>query len=166
MKIHDDHLYHGAALIQVAEHPTFKAINSMKVNGVVSRSAFQINQDIGLYLKYAVKPMKSFDEYQFTFTEKHLEDLKLIADSKPNLFIALVCVEGREICVLSHRQLQELVKTRRASKGESEPQYIVLATMKKNQAFRVYVNKAGIRKYFAGKPLVVPRNSFPALIFG
>lgn len=33
MKIHDDHLYHGAALTQIAEHPLFIAINALKVGG-------------------------------------------------------------------------------------------------------------------------------------
>ena len=28
MKIDDDHLYHGSALLQITEHPTFTAINS------------------------------------------------------------------------------------------------------------------------------------------
>lgn len=33
MKIHDDHLYHGAALTQIAEDDQFTAINALKLGG-------------------------------------------------------------------------------------------------------------------------------------
>ena len=56
MKINDDHMYHGAALTQIAEHPQFTAINAFKHANRPSRSAFRINDDIGVYLKYASKP--------------------------------------------------------------------------------------------------------------
>ena len=50
MKINDDHMYHGAALIQIAEHPQFTAINSFPHDGHASRSAFLVNLDIGMGL--------------------------------------------------------------------------------------------------------------------
>ena len=34
MKIRDDHMFHGAALIQIAEHPRFTAINSLVVGKI------------------------------------------------------------------------------------------------------------------------------------
>jgi len=37
MNIDDNHMYHGAALIQIAEHPQFTAINSLKVTLVQNR---------------------------------------------------------------------------------------------------------------------------------
>ena len=45
---------------------------------------------------------------------------------------------------------------RRASKGEDEPHYIVLATMDEGRAFRVYVNAAGKN---ARTTFFFPRNS-------
>jgi len=33
MRINDDHMYHGAALTQIVEHPTFKAVNAFWLNG-------------------------------------------------------------------------------------------------------------------------------------
>ena len=56
MKIADDHMYHGAALLQIAEHPRFTAINSIEVSDQKSRSAYRINDNIGIFLKYASKP--------------------------------------------------------------------------------------------------------------
>jgi hypothetical protein len=67
MKIRDDHMYHGAALIQIAEHPQFTAINSMKVKAVKYENAYKINDDISVYLKYSTKPNKAFREYVFNF---------------------------------------------------------------------------------------------------
>jgi hypothetical protein len=75
MHINDDHLYHGAALTQIAEYPTFKAINAFNSDGEKSRSAFIVNHDTGIYLKYATSPNKRWKEYVFTFTEAHLEEL-------------------------------------------------------------------------------------------
>ena len=33
MKIDDDHMYHGAVLLQIAEHPRFTAINTIELSG-------------------------------------------------------------------------------------------------------------------------------------
>ena len=57
MKISDGHLYHGSALLQIAEDPRFTAINSIEVAGKKSRSAYRINDSTGIFLKYASKPL-------------------------------------------------------------------------------------------------------------
>ena len=56
MRIHDDHMYHGAALTQIAEHPAFTAINAFEDKGTKSRCAFRINTAIGAYIKYSSAP--------------------------------------------------------------------------------------------------------------
>jgi hypothetical protein len=165
MRIHDDHMFHGAALIQIAEHPSFTAINSLRTAAGVFHNAYRVNQDVAVYLKYASKPTPAFDEYQFTFTQAHLEELDAITSVSLKLFIALVCVEDRQICCLKYSQLLELVDYRRKSKGADESQYVVLATLPENKAFRVYMNAAGAKKRYAGKQLIVARNSFPSGIF-
>ena len=60
MKIRLEHQYHGAALNQIAENENFTAINSLETNGENDRSAFIINNDKVVYLKYATKPNKSY----------------------------------------------------------------------------------------------------------
>ena len=104
MKINDDHMFHGAALTQIAEHPEFTAINAFKMGKRVSRSAFRINDDIGVYVKYASKPKAPFDEYVFTFNSEHLEELDAIAKVVSDAYLALVCVEGRHIETLATKE--------------------------------------------------------------
>ena len=165
MTVHDDHMYHGAALIQIAEHPSFTAINSLRTTAGVFHNAYRINQDIAAYMKYATKPTPAFEEYQFTFTKEHLEELEAITSVSLKLFVVLVCVEGRQICGLKYSQLLEIIGYRRKSKKEDEDQYVVLATLPKGKAFRVYVNASGKKKTITGKQLIVARNSFPGLVF-
>ena len=166
MHVHDDHMYHGAALIQVAEHPQFTAINSLKNGGAVVPVAYKINDEIALYLKYASKPTPSYKEYPFTFHQEHLSELRQIKAANPKTFIALVCVKDREICCISYEQLQTLVERRKAAKGGDEDQYVLLVTAPKNKGLRVYVNAPGKRKTILGKELIVSRNTFPGTIFG
>lgn len=165
MKIHDDHLYHGAALIQIAEHPQFTAINSMKLKRNIVRTAYKINDDIGIYLKYARRPTKAFKEYPFTFNTEHLSDLAAIATSTNKLYVALVCVKGKEICCISYRELSALIEKRRKAKKADEEQYTILVTMLAGKSMRVYVNSPGEKKKILGRQLVVSRSAFPAKLF-
>ncbi|OGV65465.1 MAG: hypothetical protein A3K19_10275 [Lentisphaerae bacterium RIFOXYB12_FULL_65_16] len=165
MRVNDNHMYHGAALIQIAEHPQFTAINSLNVPGQASRNAYRINDNIAVYLKYAGEPTPAFGEFVFTFTKDHLADLSTIADAVPQLFLALVCVKAEEICCLSYQELTGLVQTRRTAAGKAENQYAILVTAPKNKSLRVYVNQPGEKKVMAGKALTISRNAFPDKVF-
>ena len=79
MKINDDHMYHGAALTQIAEHPQFTAINSFHRGSQKSRSAFRVNDDVGIYLKYSRNATPAFGEYPFTFSEPNLEEIEALS---------------------------------------------------------------------------------------
>jgi hypothetical protein len=165
MKVHDDHLYHGAALIQIAEHPQFTAINSLKLKAKPLRSAYVINNEIAIYLKYASESVDPFSEYVFTFTKQHLKELSQIKKRVDKFFLALVCVEDREICCLSYEDLVELIKNRKSAKGASENQYTILVTVPQGQSLRVYVNAPGVKKTMLGKPLIIRRKDFPNRLF-
>ena len=90
MQVHDDHLYHGAALIQIAEDKRFTAIKfELKLSTGVSRSAYRINDTIGVYVKYASKPRGAVKEYQFTFLKDHLDELVAIEKKVPNYSLRL-----------------------------------------------------------------------------
>lgn len=166
MRIHDDHLYHGAALIQIAEHPQFTAINSLKHGGEVIPIAYKINDEISVYLKYASKPTPTYKEYQFTFHNDQLNELAVIAAANQKTFIALVCVKEREICCISYEELQGLIARRKKQKDDAEDQYVILVTAPKGKSLRVYVNAPGKRKTILGKELIVSRKAFPNVIFG
>ncbi|WP_368641751.1 hypothetical protein ABRZ08_13100 [Castellaniella ginsengisoli] len=164
MKIHDDHLYHGAALIQIAEHKRFTAINSLKVGRDVSRVAYCVNDNIAVYLKYATKPQGKFNEYTFTFNKDHITDLQKIHSKNEKAFIALVCVKDRQICCLSYEEFLRLQKAREDDAGKREDSLSVLVVAPPGKSLRVYVNAAGVKKMSVGK-IILPRNRFPDVLF-
>ena len=164
MKINQDHLYHGAALTQIAEHPTFKAINEVSLNGVRSRCAFLVNTDIGLYLKYATKPKGPFKEFIFTFHTDHLDELQKLRARPSKLFICLICVSASHICCITYESLLELIAERKQKKGADEETYTILVTMPAGKSFRIYMNEPGRKKVMI-EERIVPRDDFPDVLF-
>jgi hypothetical protein len=164
MRINFEHLYHGAALNQIAEDQHFTAINAFKANGHVSRSAFRVNDDIGVYLKYCSEPKGAFDEYKFTFNGEHLQELRSLAEKCDRVFLALVCVKDGHVCCLPYAAFQRLLGLRRASSGVEEATYQVLVVLPGEKEFRAYVNAPGVRRKMLGETKV-PRNAFPSGLF-
>ncbi len=168
MKIDKEHLYHGAALIQIAEHKLFTAINSLKVGGKITRAAYKVNDDIAVYFKYRCEAVGPFNEYQFTFKPENIAEIEAIARSNPKCFIALVCVGLREIACITYAQLAELLRKRNAALkkiGRNEVLKTVLVTAEKGKKLRVYVNEPGHKNSALGK-ILISRNCFPDDIFG
>lgn len=166
MHVDDDHMFHGAGLIQIAEDPQFTAINSFNLGkNRVSRSTFLINSDIGVFFKYASKPKPPHGEYQFHFNEENRDELDAISKKALKTFVGLVCIEAREICCLRLAQLRRLIALRRDSKGEDEVVCSVMTTLEKGKGFRVYVNAPGVKNKYLGKKLIIRRNAFPSRLF-
>lgn len=165
MKIHDDHMYHGSALIQIAEHKQFTAINAFTGKLAKYENVYEINKDIAVYLKYATKATKPYDEYNFTFNKSNLAELKVIDQAVSKVYLALVCVTAREICNLTYKQLLSLVTLRSNETGHAEDQYTILVTVKPGESMHVYVNYPNKRKTVIGKPLIINRNAFPNDLF-
>lgn len=166
MKIDDDHMYHGAALTQVAEDPHFTAINAVNLDGRLAENSFRINDGIGLHVKYSsTKPIGSYKEYQFAFTQDHLSHLEKLQTVTGKVFIALVCVKAREICCISFESLRELIQRRKVARGGAEAQYVLPVTLAPGGRFRVYINKPGVRGTILGDAMTVPRNAFPRRLF-
>ena len=165
MKITQDHLYHGAVLNQIAKHEQFTAINALQVKGKTSRSAFKVNRDIAVYLKYASKPTGRFKEYFFTFNKYHLSDLRNINKVGNKLHLALVCVQAHEVCCFYYEEFVKKISERKSEFGRSEEQYTILVTLERNASFRVNVNAPGKKKLYLGKPLIVKRNACPNCLF-
>lgn len=164
MKIHDDHRHHGAALIQIAEHNQFTAINSLKVGRNVSRVAYCVNDNIAVYLKYATEPQGRYDEYVFTFTKDQIGDLAKIQGKNEKTFIALVCAQDREICCITYAELVEFLAVRRKNAEKEEGNLTLLVTVPKGKSLRAYVNAAGVRNTKLGEKIVA-RNRFPDVLF-
>ena len=165
MQIRDEHLYHGSALNQIAEHDSFTAINTLTVKNKKSRSSFRINDSIAVYFKYCTKPAGGFLEYIFTFNNSHLRELHDIEMIGDKLYLALICVEDRQICCIPNSELTDMINERKKDAGQKEDQYQVLVTLKKGSAFRVYMNKHNSPGKRLKKLLKVPRNNFPNALF-
>ena len=164
MKINDDHMYHGAALTQIAEHPVFKAINAYWSKGKKSSCAFRINDTTGIYIKYAGSPRGAAKEYVFTFTQAHLEELTKLREHCTGVFAVLICIEAKSICVLSYGQIMKFVKIRQDAKGAPEEQYQIFITAPANKQFRAYTNQPNRKGIMLGETLVA-RNAFPEILF-
>ena len=165
MKIHDDHLYHGAALNQIAEHKQFTSINALEVKGQRFNNVYEINKAILVHLKYATKPKGTLKEYQFTFNLDHLQLLANANAHANNFIIAFVCVKDREICALPYTELLRLIELRRTALGKNEDQYVLLLSLPKDSAFRVCMAAPGKRGVLLTKEIKVARNKFPNCLF-
>jgi len=154
---------HGAALIQIAEYPSFKAINAFEsAKGDKSRAAFSVNHDTGIYLKYGSNPNKAFKEYSFVFNNANFGELRdLKTKYGARVFLVLVCVKAKEVCILTFDELEQKCAAREKKKGGPEAQYQLLVALRPNQSFRVYMNEPGVKKTSL-EQTVVSRNNFPA----
>jgi hypothetical protein len=165
MKIDDDHFYRGAALIQVAEHPNFTAINEFKKRKRKFPNAYKINEDIVIYCKYCKRPTGKYKEYTFTFTPENLDDLKNIDNIINKLFVVFVCVRARHICIIKYASLMELINIRKKAIGREENIYTIVIKLPKGKSFRVNMNQPGRKKIYLTEPLIVSRNLFPKILF-
>ena len=165
MKINNDHMYHGAALTQIAEHPQFTAINSVHLGERLSRCAFRINDNIGVYLKYATSP-GPFNDYVFSFNEEAKDELGYLSNVTDNVFIALVCVKARQICCISNKEFCDWLKRRQKARGEDEKISTILVRLPDGKAFRINMNQPGRRGKYLDKSQLIPRNRFPKVLFG
>lgn len=166
MKINDDHMFHGAALTQIAEHPQFTAINGVRIGAELSRSAFRINDTIGVYIKYGGEPNSPPDDYTFTFTASNKSELITLRPQFEKMFIALVCVKDRHICTISYEKFSSWLQKRSTAQGSDEDVSTILVNLPVGKAFRVNMNRPGRRKrYLTAKPQIVYRNLFPNVLF-
>ncbi|ADN00376.1 hypothetical protein [Dickeya dadantii] len=165
MKIRLEHQYIGAAIMQIAEHDQFTAINYIDVNGRKINNAFFINNHCVIFCKYATEHNIN-GEYVFTFNKDHIEQIEDIKEQKSvEVYICLVCISASEICCLSKNQYDQLINNRRKSKGNDEEKYNILVTAPSGRSLSAYVNAAGKKMEYAGNPIKISRNSFPDIIF-
>lgn len=165
MTIRDKHLYHGAVLNQIAEHPRFTAINALKIVGEIFHNAVKVNDDIVVYLKYRRDPTATHGEYVFNFNAANLSELERIRRAANDLYLALVCVSDSEVCCFRYEDMADLLAARKQAVGNIEPQYSVLVTLNEGEGFRVNVNAPGVKNEYIGDPVIVPRNACPNALF-
>lgn len=165
MKIRTEHQNLGAALMQIAEHDSFTAINPLKIGNNKINNAFLINTDTCLFLKYGQEPKQNTEEYQFTFTAEHMAAIRHAAEVKPKIFVGLVCVEDQEICCLDLAQFNAIIDARIATHGGAEDSYQLLVTVPEGKSLRAYTNASGRRGIIAGRESIISRRRFPDCLF-
>ena len=158
-------MYHGAALTQIAEHQHFTSINAVRIGGELSRSAFRINDTIGVYLKYATDPKPPDDDYIFTFTDHNKDELRSLNRRCDDVYIAMVCVKDRHICCISYAELTAWLNEREKALRHDEDTSTILVGLPAGKAFRVNMNMPGRRRVYLDKSQLVPRNRFPNVLF-
>lgn len=130
-----------------------------------SRSAFVINDDVGIYIKYATRPRTRHKEFQFRFDYDHFAELEKLRAKRDRCFVVLVCVKAEEICCMPARTVLRLRKLHLAAGKFDTPEFVLIVTARKRRRFRVYVNKPGARGVYLTEPIIVPRNAFPDHLF-
>lgn len=165
MKINNDHMYHGAALTQIAEHEQFTSINGVRIGGELSRSAFRVNETIGVFVKYGTEPKPPDNDYIFTFTAHNKVEFQSLNRRCDDVYLAMVCVEDRHICCISYAEFSEWINRRRRALGHAEDTSTILVGIPRGKAFRVNMNMPRRRRIYLAKPQLVPRNRFPNVLF-
>lgn len=164
MKIRTQHMTLGAALMQIAEHESFTAINPLRLRGEKVTNAFLINTDTCVFLKYGSEP-KTTGEYQFTFTTDQVLCIEEAEEHYRNVFVCLVCVEEQEVCGLEAAELYRMISARKSTNNGDEDSYQILITAPPGGRLRAYTNAAGRRGVPSLDPLLITRNRFPAFLF-
>ena len=165
MNIDDNHMFHGAALIQIAEHPQFTAINSVHLGENLLRCSFRINDSIGIHLKYAREPRAPFNEYVFNFGKKAKQELQKLQEISESVFIAFVCVKDRQICCISQEEFCEWLNRRQIALGKNEKVSTFLVRVPSGKSMRVNMNQPGKKGRYLGKTQIVARNRYPKVLF-
>ena len=144
MKVQEKDIYHGAALTQIVEHPSFKALNRASPK----YGHYLVNTDRQVFVKYRTKRASP---WQFTFQPDELSALSEAFDSGDKVYLCLVC-DGATVCALNKREIARVVDV-----AADDPQYI-----------RVQVPRGG-RCHVNGSAgalgRAVPHNAFPEKVF-
>lgn len=146
MKIQTQDMYYGAALMQVVEHPRFKALNKA-ADGKYGH--YILNNDTHLFIKYS---SGSGPEYRFTLSAADLAAISRDRASGHRVFAVFVCGE-ETICAISSEDFFTIVD----------------ATASGSQQVRVTSEEGKSMRFGRGrnKPVrTVPHNSYPNAVLG
>lgn len=145
MKIQEQDIYHGPALMQIVEHDSFKALNKADVK----YGHYLVNNDKRLCFKYSTA---GSGPWSFTFQPTDLKMLEADLQLPGKVFVVLVCGH-HSICCLDEDQVRQLI-----SIEASGAQWIKVDAPSGRQmrATGSVNNKT---------PILVPHKSFPNCIF-
>lgn len=145
MKIQEQDIYHGAALTQIVEHKSFKALN----RGSEKYGHYLVNTNRHVFAKYR-KTKRS--PWVFQFNAHDVQALRDTPEAAEHVFLCLIC--GRStVCALTRDEIEQLID---------------LSQHNSAQSIRVEVPKGGschVSGSVGSLKQTVPHNSFPDKIF-
>jgi hypothetical protein len=98
MTVSQRSFYHGAALYEITQDNHFTSIN--RLPNLDCSSAYQLNHDTGIYIKYATTGSNA--SWRFTFSPEHQREIRKIYDIFQNkTYIIFVC-EDQGICIVDY----------------------------------------------------------------
>jgi hypothetical protein len=162
MKIDKEDLYYGAAVLQVAEHKSFKAINRLPAPGLPH--TYLINTDVGLHLKYASAPVKG--SYRFSFSAGHMEALEKLWSKMTNLLVGLVCARAGQVACVRYLDLMLLHHKHQSKEKTPHSVFPVRVSVPRGRQLRLWVPYPNRRTWGPlSEPLLIPRDHFPWRVF-
>jgi hypothetical protein len=144
MKIQEQDVYHGPALMQIVEDPSFKALNRASKR----YGHYLVNTDRHVFTKYR-RTKRS--PWQFVFTPDELSAISTAISADGHVFVCLVCGHST-ICALTADEVAQVIDV----------------TATSQQSIRVEVPSGGSCRVSGsiGKlKKTVPHNSFPEKVF-
>lgn len=145
MKIQEQDIYHGPALMQIAEHKSFKALNKADER----YGHYLVNADIRLWAKHSTA---GEGPWSFTFHPTDLEGLRDDLETGASVYVALTCGH-HTICCLSAKDLETLIDL------DDTVQQWVRVEAPAGKQMRVTGSLS------SKQPLLVAHNSFPNRLF-
>ena len=144
MRIQEKHMFHGSALTQIVEHPSFKALNRASSH----YGHYLVNTDTQILVKYRTAECSP---WQFVFSPDEIHELRQAHISKNDTFICLVC-GSVTVCVLNEVESKTVLDM-----GEISSQSVTVE-VQKGASCRVKGTGGKLRR-------AVPHNAFPARLF-
>lgn len=143
LKIQEQDLYHGPALMQIAEHSSFTGLNKADAK----YGHYIVNADRRLFVKYSGSQVSP---WPFTFQPAEMKAMAADIASGAKTFICLVCGQFT-ICCLNQDELAVLIKL----------------NSKKAQWVRIEVPEGGSQWVTGARANLrrsIPHNAFPGKV--
>lgn len=142
MKIQEQDVYHGSALMQIVEHPSFKALN----RAARGYGHYLVNADRQVFVKYRKR-----SPWQFVFAADELSSLSAAASGDTRVFVCLVCGQ-KTICALNADEMDQIIDVTAGT------QQSIRVEAPEGASCRVSGSRGKLKR-------TVPHNSFPKKIF-
>ena len=110
--------FHGAVLIRVIRHESFRSVKVCQENDC----SYLVNGMSGIYIKYS---QKRLSPWSFTFSEEHVGGVEELNRKLSNVFVTLVCGEDG-ICCLEWEEFATVIST----ESTTYPKWISVSRMK------------------------------------